>query len=53
MFPNCIDHSGPQKKETTQQKTNKEKPRKKKIIKTKKRKVRIIVPTMNHYPRNG
>ena len=29
MFPNCIDHFGRQEKETTQQKTNKEKPRKK------------------------
>ena len=29
MFPNCIDHLGHQKRETKQQQTNKEKPRKK------------------------
>ena len=44
MVPNCIDRFGRQEKETTQQKTNKEKPRKK---------MGIIVPIMNHYPRNG
>ena len=50
MFPNCIDRfSRQKKKETTQQKTNKENPRKKLINK----KMGIIVPTMNHYPRNG
>ena len=29
MFPNCIDRFGRQKREITQQQTNKEKPRKK------------------------
>ena len=43
MFPNWIDRRSRQKRETKQQ-TNKEKPRKK---------MRIIVPTMNHCPRNG
>ena len=28
MFPNCIDRLGRQKRETKQQQTNKEKPRK-------------------------
>ena len=42
MFPNRLGHQ--KKKETTQQKTNKEKLRKK---------MGTIVPTMNHYPRNG
>ena len=45
MFPNCIDRFGRNKRETKVQQTNKQR--------KKKRKMGIIVPTMNHYPRNG
>ena len=51
MFPNCIDRFGRQKKETTKQKANKRKTKKR--AKEKKKKMGIIVPTMNHYPANG
>ena len=45
MFPDCIDRLGHQKRKTKQQiKKNQGK---------NKQKMGIIVPTMNHYPRNG
>ena len=46
MFLNCIDRFGLKERETKVQQTNKEKRRKK-------RKVGVIVPIMNHCPRNG
>ena len=47
MFSNCIERLGHKnnKKLKTKQQTNKQKPRNKKMG--------IIAPTMNHYPRNG
>ena len=49
MFPNCIDCFGHQKKKKKQH--NKE--AKKKQEKINNKKMGIIVPTMNHYPRSG
>ena len=49
MFPNCIDCFSRQKKRNNTTK-NKQRKNKKKINKKKKE---TIVPTMNHYPRNG
>ena len=46
MFPSCINRLGHQKREAKQQETNKE-------IARGKKKMRIITPTMNYYPRSG
>ena len=48
MFPNCIDCFGHQKKKKQHNKETK-----KKQEKINNKKMGIIVPTMNHYPRNG
>ena len=48
MFPICIERLGHQKRETEQ--TNKQRKTKEKRNRYK---MGIIVPTMNHYPRNG
>ena len=48
MFPKCIDHFGRKKREAKVKKKQTKKNQGKK-----KRKMGIIVPTMNHYPRNG
>ena len=50
MFPNCIDRFGRKKEK---QRYNKQTNKQRKIKEKKKRKMGIIVPTMNHYPRNG
>ena len=50
MFPNYIDRFSRQKKRNN---TTKNKQRKNKKKLNKKKKKEIIVPTMNHYPRNG
>ena len=46
MFPNCIDRFGRKKEKERYNKQTKEN-------QEKKIKMGIIVPTMNHYPRNG
>ena len=51
MFPNCIDRFGRQRRETKQQQQQQQ--QKKSKEKIKKERLGIIVPTMNHYPRNG